>query len=214
MQEKTIAKFIGIAGPQGSGKGTTIDALQNLNSDLIFLFDDFKVSRHVQKVMGFSSLQEATDTFEKMICFQNRILEEKANSLSFLRNAMVDFVITERTFVDIATYFQLWCIKMVQQGTISQDQCNDVVEQFSQKSFNLQHKFFDTTIIIPMMDHVAFEQDPNRADEKDVDIFYNLFMENVGKCGCECILVSSEGIVERAKEIECFLKTGESNGKI
>lgn len=203
MQQKV--RFIGISGPQGSGKGSMMAAFQAMETDFRCLFDDFKVSRHVQKKMGFASLQEATDTFEKMIKFQNTILEEKSNSLEFLRNAMVDYVITERTFIDIGTYFELWCRKMVAEGKLSEDESYRISFEFLQKCFKLQHIFFDTTIIVPMMDHIQFENDPNRAHQNDVDLFYELFIKNCTLCGGKFFSISAESINDRAAELQHFL---------
>lgn len=203
MQQKV--RFIGISGPQGSGKGSMMTAFQTMDTDYRCLFDDFKVSRHVQKKMGFKSLQEATDTFEKMMEFQNAILDEKSNSLEFLRNAMVDYVITERTFIDIGTYFELWCIKMVEDGELSANESYEIASEFLQKCFRLQHKFFDTTIIVPMMDHIQFENDPNRANRNDVDLFYELFMKNCTICGGNFFSISEKSIIDRATQLRNFL---------
>lgn len=198
-------RFVGISGPQGSGKGSMMDAFQSMDTEFRCLFDDFKVSRHVQKKMGFSSLQEATDTFEKMIAFQNAVLDEKSNSLEFLRNAVVDYVITERTFIDIGTYFELWCNKMVDAGELSESDSHSLSENFLAKCFKFQHHFFDTTIIVPMMDHIQFEDDPNRAKQNDVDLFYELFMKNCTSCGGKFFNISAESINDRAIELRNFL---------
>lgn len=198
-------RFVGISGPQGSGKGSMMAAFQTMETDFRCLFDDFKVSRHVQKKMGFSTLSEATDTFAKMIAFQKAVLEEKSDSLEFLRNAVVDFVITERTFIDIGTYFELWCRKMIDAAQISEKEGHSLSTNFLEKCFKLQHQFFDTTIIVPMMDHIQFEDDPNRAKQNDVDLFYELFMKNCTICGGKFFQISAETITDRAIELRNYL---------
>ena len=119
-----MSKIIGITGPQGCGKGTTINTIGDVFPNDQIYIDDFKVSRWVQKEMGYSTLAEATSTYEKMIKFQKMVLNKKIESLSTFKNLTSTFVLTERTFADIYAYTDLWISKFVLSGEVSSEQAN------------------------------------------------------------------------------------------
>lgn len=212
MNFKKIPNVIAISGPQGSGKGTLMSSVEKRHFDSgmkTFYFDDFKVSRSVQQDMGIKRLVEIEADFSKMCRFQTMVLEQKVKSLIDLRyfhKDALDFIVTERSFIDIASYFQLWCMKQFNKGCISEKQYFDTVNEFSEMCYEAQHELIKVNIIVPTMDHVRFEADPHRASEADLDDFYEIFMSHVGNTTTEYRFITTETIEDRTDEFFNFFK--------
>ena len=212
MNFKKIPNVIAISGPQGSGKGTLMSAVEKRHFDSgmkTFYFDDFKVSRSVQQQLGITRLVEIEDDFNKMCKFQTMVLTQKVqslNELKYFHNDAMDFIITERSFIDIASYFQLWCMKQFNKGTISETQYFETVDVFSEMCYEAQHELIKMNVIVPMMDHIRFEVDPHRASEADLDDFYEIFMNHVVNTTTEYRFITAETIAARTDEFFNFFK--------
>src|SRR5690349_4606584 len=106
-----MAKLIGLSGPQGGGKTTLLDGLKEKG----IVVDDFKVSRQVQKELGWDSLENVLKNPETMMKFQAKVRDVKyVRELENKERTDADIILTERTFADIASYTQLWCWELVE----------------------------------------------------------------------------------------------------
>lgn len=166
-----MAKVIGLSGPQGGGKSTLLDGLVSKQNGIEV--DNFKVSRRVQRLLGWITLDHAFESPESMIEFQTMIMNVK--HLRDQENAErtdVDIVLTERTFADISSYTTLWAWKLVRDGKWKMTESLDFALKFADECSQYQ-QVYDGNIFLPYMSHVKFESDPHRADEKDVDFITN-----------------------------------------
>lgn len=204
------ARIVAVSGPQGCGKGSMISEIAEIDfSEALnyFFIDDFKVSRAVQKDMGVSSLMDIYTDMSVMLQFQNKVLDFKKDSLYELQQFVGrDFIITERSFLDIAAYFELWCEKQMQAGNITEDEFVDLTQNYAKKCYTHQKEFCDINVIIPMMDCVEFENDQHRANKDDIDRFYELLMKHVEASGTRCFFVTEETVKDRAVQVINFLK--------
>jgi predicted ATPase len=202
MRAVENVKIVTISGPQGCGKGSMIAAVEKLNFDAgqhVFYYDPFKVSRSVQEKLGYATLQEATSTFEKMVEFQDLILEEKKSSLLELKKYVrTSIIMTERSFIDIAAYFELWLVK---QG---QDTSQSWVQKYFEKCYEFQNEIVEECVIIPMMAHVQPQIDVRRADFADVDAFYEMFIRHLSISGAKARFITEETIQGRANQFVSF----------
>lgn len=204
------ARIVAVSGPQGCGKGSMISEIEEIDFSTAlnyFFIDTFKVSRTVQKEMGVSSLADIYADMSVMLQFQNKVLDVKRDSLYELQQIVGrDFIITERSFLDIAAYFELWCEKQMQAGNITENEFLDLTQKYAKKCYSYQKQFCDVNVIIPMMDCVEFENDQHRAGKDDIDRFYELLMKHVVESGTRCFFVTKETIKDRASQVINFLK--------
>ena len=209
MSELKPARIITVSGPQGCGKGSMIGEIERIDFDHAlnsFMIDDFKVSRSVQKELGFKSLSQVYSSLENVILFQNLVLDTKYRSLrSQLETVGRDFIITERSFLDIAAYFELWCEKQLILGNLTEEGFFDITQSYFQRCYEYQRELCEISIIIPMMDHVKFEEDSQRASEQDIDRFYELLMKHVAISETECFFVTKQTVYDRARQVIDFL---------
>ena len=147
--------LIAISGSQGVGKTTLLQHLSKGN----YTVDTFKVSRAVQKEMGYSSLCSAVDTFEKMKKFQeNIILRKFEHDSRLIENIGDKIVFTERSFIDVLAYAELWCTHFPKmKSSTSNWLCG-----FKEACFNFQNIYSGLVLIEPN-DSIRFEDDPERG---------------------------------------------------
>lgn len=197
-----MSKIIGITGPQGCGKSTTMNLIGEVFPNDQIYIDDFKVSRWVQQDMGFETLAEATSTYSRMLEFQHNVLHKKIESLSQFKHLTSTFVLTERTFADIYAYTDLWISKFIQSGEVSEEQGNTDSFNFMSQCLINQKFLFSGQIIIPFAEHIRFEEDPNRAALHDVDEFYNRVVDFNGELDkFSMFMLNSKSPEERATDI-------------
>jgi predicted ATPase len=160
-----MAKLIGLSGPQGGGKTTLLNGLK----DRGIIIDDFKVSREVQKQLGWESLSQVMESPETMMAFQAKVRDVKyVRELENVARTDADIILTERTFADVASYTQLWAWELAEnkKWTVGQaieflvgyvDICKDNQEVYS------------GNLILPSMAHIAWQADPHRAEKKHIE---------------------------------------------
>lgn len=172
-----MVKLIGLSGPQGGGKTTLLNGLEAKG----IVVDDFKVSRQVQKELGWSSLENVLTNPKTMMTFQVKVRDVKyVRELENKERTDVELILTERSFADIASYTQLWCWELVENGKW---EVYDAVE-FLYDYVNLcidNQKVYAGNIMLPSMPHVAWQADPYRAKKahiefisKQLDRFFDL----------------------------------------
>lgn len=162
-------KVIGVTGPQGAGKTTLLNGLKERG----YKVDDYKVSRDVQKKLGWDTLERVKESPSAMQEFQQAILEAKARHEAILEDALEsDFsekiILTERTFADISSYTNLWCWELVYLGKWKMQEAIQFSKQMTDDCSNLQG-VYSGVIYLPSMPHVQWQADPNRAQQKDVE---------------------------------------------
>lgn len=199
-----MSKIIGLSGAQGSGKSTLLTALAERGLHV----DQFKVSRAVQKELGWSTLESVMDSPEAMIIFQEAIFKQKYdNDLRLKDKGHV--VLTERTFADILAYTVLWTGKFIDQKVFPPDVAESFLAEFTERCWHAQMELYSATLLLPMMDHIQWEHDANRASLSDADqVYYNIvqFAEVLAPHHCSFI-ISAADVNKRADQVESFLNT-------
>lgn len=164
-----MAKVIGLSGPQGSGKTTLLNGLKGVGIHV----DDFKVSREVQKQLGWDSLERVLEEVDTMMEFQSTILNVKREREEQNRaRTDVDIILTERTFADIAVYTQLWSFELAHIGKWSLDRAMGFAADFMSDCADLQTNYAGN-LILPFMQHIAWQADPHRAQRHQVEFVDN-----------------------------------------
>ena len=159
-----MAKVIGLSGPQGGGKTTLLNGLAENG----IIVDEFKVSREVQKQLGWENLSNVMESPQTMMQFQAKVRDVKyVRELENRARTDVDVVLTERTFADISSYTQLWCWELVEQDKWSVKDAIEFLVSYTElcKSNQL---VYAGNLILPSMSHVKFQADPHRAQEKHI----------------------------------------------
>lgn len=196
---------IGVSGPQGAGKSTILNELKSRG----YYVDQFKVSRKVQADLGWTSLDRVLEDPRVMMDFQNLIFDEKVIHEKENQSRKEEFVLTERTFADIAAYSDLWAWKFEFQKKLSNNETKDYVSKFYAKCALAQNQYFAGSILVPWMKHMVFQPDKNRAKYNDINIFYTRllsFLQLPTLKRHHILTVSAESVKERADQIENFLK--------
>lgn len=219
-------KLIGISGAQGAGKSTLLKELAARG----WAVDDFKVSRAVQTALGWDTLERVMDSPETMMQFQTEVFKQKLTRDSHLsalviaplkthsgrayshssQDTKTSIMLTERTFADILAYTSHWCWKFVDEHRLNIKTAIDFLVEYTIDCQNAQLKIYSGAILLPFMDHVIWEADPNRAKRSDVDlIFENIekFMERRTPITHRRMTISSKSVPDRVTEVERFLES-------
>lgn len=160
-----MAKLIGLSGPQGGGKTTLLNGLK----DKSIVVDDFKVSREVQKQLGWDSLSQVMESPDTMMAFQAKVRDVKyVRELENAARTDVDMILTERTFADIATYTQLWSWELVDAGKWEVKDAIEFLVGYVELCKSNQ-KVYAGNLILPAMPHIKFEADPHRAEKRHIE---------------------------------------------
>lgn len=160
-----MAKVVGLSGPQGGGKTTLLNGLK----DHGIIVDDFKVSREVQKQLGWDSLSQVMESPETMMQFQAKVRDVKyVRELENKARTDVDMILTERTFADVASYTQLWCWELTEAGKWTIGEAIEFLLGYVHQCQEYQ-LVYAGNLILPSMPHVQFQADPHRAEKKHID---------------------------------------------
>jgi nicotinamide riboside kinase len=188
--------LIAISGAQSAGKSTL---LKELKKDKRFTIDDFKVSRQIQKHLGYNTLEEALTSNEKIAHFQQMILQHKYDhDIGLINKDKITFV--ERSFADIYAYTKEWSKRFTIDPTLWLR---------GQYLYCKEHQeIYDAVILIPFMaDQINFEEDPNRANRESVDIIYQTITEFCDNSSVKKYEITTGPIQERILEVTTFLET-------
>lgn len=206
-------KVIGLSGAQGAGKSSMLKELMSRGWQL----DQFRVSRAVQAQLGWDSLDHVMFSFEKMVDFQNEVFLQKFNHDSELNNhedartidAKGHVVLTERTFADIWAYTSLWTWRFHERGEVSFEDALKFLTPYTQKCAEAQLQVYSGVLLLPLMEHVNFENDPNRAARADAITVYediDRFVERKSPF-MKKLVITTKTVGERADQVETFLRS-------
>lgn len=196
---------IAISGAHGSGKSTLLEALKGRG----FAVDDFKVSRAVQAALGYSTLQEATSTADRVIEFQTRIITEKhQHDLALL--AKPGIILVERSFADIWTYTSHWIWSLESKGDIHYTKAVQFTSSFLKDCIAYQQAIYGGVVLVPLMPHIKREDDPNRADYSFADEHFDgtrKFQERTFANSVRTLIIDTKTVEQRVDQVEQFIKS-------
>lgn len=193
---------IGISGAQGAGKSSILAELQARGLKI----DSFKVSRTIQEELGWGSLSEVMSNFNNMTMFQQRILDRKVeHDQKLLSN---DVILTERTFADIWAYTSMWAWRLHDQNKVKFDDVLKFLIPYTNDCAAAQNQIYSSVVLVPLMDHIVFENDPNRASESDADSVYDdiILFINRRTPLMKTHRISTKSVSDRADEVQTFIK--------
>lgn len=210
---------VGISGAQGAGKTTLVNELAARG----WRVDDFKVSRAVQQELGWKSLETVMDSWETMVTFQEQVLLQKRNhDLMLAAKANTEFapipgvtsdndrvIIVERTFADICAYTNLWTWKFVDSRRISLTEAIAFLADYAQRCGRAHNEIYSGTVLVPLMDHIVWEEDKHRAKQEDATAMFQdveRFMDRKVHITLARMRTTAKTTSDRADQVEAFLE--------
>ena len=201
-----MAKLIGLSGPQGGGKTTL---LQGLTSEGIIV-DDFKVSREVQKQLGWETLSQVMESPETMMQFQAKVRDVKfGRELENIQRKDADIILTERTFADIVSYTQLWAWELVESGKWGINDAIDFLVEYVDLCIENQ-TVYTANLILPSMPHIQWQADPHRADKKHIEFVteqMTRFFDLAHPRSVPTFSITDGTVVGRVAQVRTWIKT-------
>ena len=205
-------RVIGLSGAQGAGKSTLLSEVRARGWSL----DEFKVSRSVQRELGWESLDRVLDSFVTMVQFQHEVFRQKLKhdlELSRAKGARTidqkgHVILTERTFADVWAYANLWAWRFLDQGRARFNEVHSFLLAFTRLCSEAQNAVYSGVLLLPLMDHIQWENDANRASRGDADSVYENIQWFMGRraLNIPTATISGISVPERADEVELFLR--------
>jgi predicted ATPase len=202
---------VGLSGAQGGGKSSLLKELMARGWEL----DQFRVSRAVQAQLGWDSLDRVMDSPETMMAFQQEVLKQKyEHDVALARDESNTVILTERTFADINAYTHSWAWKFVDQGKLGLQEAVKFLMGYTTACQFGQRECYAATLLLPLMEHVVFEQDPHRAKQENAHTVYEEMERFIDvkmpidykKLVITCKTVEDRATEDRATQVEEFLK--------
>lgn len=196
---------VGLSGAQGGGKSTLLEGLKQAG----WTVDDFKVSRAVQAQLGWASLQQVLESPQTMQTFQDEVLKQKLERDQTLRCGS-GLVLTERTFADICAYTTYWSWELVDNRKWTLREASAWLHDYTQRCVEAQKRCYDAVLMLPYMNHVVWNGDPNRASFESVNtIWENLerFTQKFELVSIPKFYISSPSTEARVAEVDAFLRS-------
>jgi predicted ATPase len=195
-------RIVGVSGAQGCGKSSLLEELKARG----YQVDDFKVSRTVQKQLGWEKLDTVMDNWETMKQFQEAVLKAKyEHDLGLKKLSRPGTILTERTFFDISAYTVLWVEKFIYRGDISVTLASEWFLDYLKRANAYQLDIYDVVINVPLMSHIPVENDPRRAARVDAEVIEKLITTKCLKSDLDIIMITKHSISDRADEVESAL---------
>lgn len=201
-------KAIGLSGAQGGGKSSLLKELMARG----WALDEFRVSRAVQEQLGWQSLTRVMDSPNTMIKFQREVFRQKYNNDRKLAyaNGCVDVILTERTFADICAYTNLWAWRFVDDGRMLLGEAIEFLAEFTHDCAQAHNEIYTGTMLLPMMSHIEWQNDPNRAAKQDtVSVYEDIerFIDRKAHITHKRFRITAASVEQRADQVETFLRT-------
>lgn len=200
-----MAKVVALSGAQGGGKSTLLNGLR----DLGWIVDDFRVSRAVQAQLGWEKLDRVMDDIETMKVFQEEIFTQKYQRDHALAAEPEKVILTERSFADIAAYTSFWCWEHVDRRNWSLDEAMKWLTPYLARCREAQ-RIYAGILLLPYMQHVVWQNDPNRAKPESVSLIYQdvvQFSTMNPTSSPPFYEITEAEISKRVSEVDTFLRT-------
>ncbi len=197
-------KIVALSGTHGSGKSTLLQELTRRG----YSVDTFKVSRAVQAQLGWESLDVVMRDPFIMMEFQEKIFQQKLNRERELLTLDAPIVLTERSFADIYAYSVLWMTKFLKKRVIHEVTAADWLSDFCERCLKAQKNSYSAVLVLPLMEHIQFETEANRAKEEDADSFnqiFNGFLTTQAEFNIPVFNITAPSIESRADQVQSFL---------
>jgi len=201
-----MAKVIGVSGAQGGGKSTLLKGLMAKGWHV----DDFRVSRAVQAQLGWERLDRVMESPQTMMEFQGEVLRQKQHRDLHLAETLDGIVLTERTFADIAAYTSNWTFNFVSERRWDLAEAGTWLSQYLERCIFAQKKCYSGIVLLPLMDVVKWEEDPNRAARNTAERIYEdvrRFTEQVEFLRVPRLTITTETPEARVDQVDTFLRT-------
>jgi hypothetical protein len=199
-------KVIGLSGAQGSGKSSMLKELMLRGWRL----DEFRVSRAVQAQLGWDTLDRVLESPETMMAFQEEVFQQKyQRDFGLATDGSNSIILTERTFADIWAYASHWTWTFHDRGDVTFRQAIDFITPYLEKCIEAQNTIYSGALMLPLMEHIIWEDDPNRAKKNIANSIYEdvvRFMERKMKITIQRHEIYSQSVADRATEVEHFLR--------
>lgn len=201
-------KVVGLSGSHGGGKSTLLRELQQRGWQV----DDFRVSRAVQQQLGWDSLQRVLDSPETMKQFQDEVFRQKLERDTKLKMEEPSniIILTERTFADIWAYTSKWTWTFYERGEMTFDECIQFMITFTAKCVDAQNSIYSGILLLPLMNHIQWEDDTHRASKQDAVEFFadvELFVRRKMPIDTKSLVITGETVEERALQAQVFLES-------
>lgn len=203
QQEKPMPRIIGVSGTHGAGKTTTLEELKKLGHYV----DDFKVSRSVQRQLGWDSLTRVLEHPDTMFEFQNEVLRQKLEHDTALLKLDAPLIFVERTFADVYAYTALWTWKFVDYKQLSIDAALLAMLDFTKRCQDAQ-SIYSGVVLLDRAAHVPVVNDPHRAKGDERHYFNNVVAFTTTTPSIPVHTVTEITPEERALGIQRFTQQG------
>ena len=189
---------VGLSGAQGAGKSTLLSRL----ADCGVLVDHFKVSRAVQKSLGWGSLSHINESFETIRDYQEEVYTQKLNRDIILRDTTEGLILTERTFADLYAYAETWVSNFFETAPT---QATFWLESYKRKCLAGQCNVYSQVLLLPLMDHVVFENDPHRANFDSAAGVYEKIVKFSEEAGVDFLTIDALSVDARVDQVQNYL---------
>lgn len=223
---------VGISGAQGGGKSSLLAELKIRG----WRVDDFKVSRAVQAQLGWDTLERVMDDPLTMQTFQNEVIRQKYNRDMVLGAKMWHefeprekgddedksitlaigphtnrdhYILTERTFADIYAYTALWTWKFVDRGQLQIPDAMSFLVEYTRRCREFHNTVYRGVVLLPLMDHVPWQDDTNRAKKEDASRVYEdveMFVEKKQGISIPRMTITKATVSDRADQVAAWLE--------
>jgi predicted ATPase len=189
--------IIGLTGAQGAGKSTLLEELKARG----WAVDPYKVSRAVQNELGWSNLHQVMESWDTMRKFQDLVRTRKTENDEALKGP----ILVERTFADIVAYTQYWTWELVDARKISLGPAMAWLREYTLMCLEAQNRIYSSVLLLPLMEHVQFVDDPHRARRNSAEQVYQNEVNFVLMSSTPYFEISAKTTAERADQVINFL---------
>lgn len=150
-----------------------------------------------------------------MMEFQREVYHQKYKNDLALKEQLAGqghdaVILTERTFADIVAYTNLWTWRFVDSGRMTLGEAIDFLRGFTHDCAQAHNMIYGATLLLPMMSHIEWQEDPNRAPKTDVVSVYEdieRFIERKAHITHKRFKITAATVADRADQVEAFLRT-------
>ena len=115
---------------------------------------------------------------------------------------------TERTFADIYAYAAHWSWELVDKRAWTLNTAAAWLAGYCERCADAQRRCYDAVLLLPLMDHIIWENDPNRADRASAQTVWDNITNFTSRqtLNVPQIPITKRGVGERADEVEIALR--------